>query len=100
MKLSFDVQVISAQFHFTNGLFKETVNSSRLEIASKAKIIMTNEPERIWMKGVAIISHSSPFQNFPEMIQEYHKKSQTVLRVAKRCNYRLRSSRLWHRAVG
>ena len=94
MKLSFDVQVISAQFHFTNGLFKESVNSSRLEIASNAKIIMNNEVESSWMSEVAIISHSSPLQNFPEMIQVYHEKSQTVLRVALRCIYALRSSRL------
>lgn len=98
MKLSFDVHVISFQYHLTNYLFKESVNSSRLELASNAKIIiiiiMNDEMERIWMGVVAIISHSSPFQNFPEMIQEYHEKSQTVLRVAQLCNYGLRSSRL------
>jgi hypothetical protein len=61
---------------------------------------MYTELERIWMGAVAIISHSSSFQNFLKMIQECHEKSQTVLRVAQRCNYGLRSPRLWHCVVG
>jgi hypothetical protein len=46
LKLSFDVQVTSSQFDFTNVLFIESVISSRLELASNAEIIMNDELER------------------------------------------------------
>ena len=54
MKLSFDVQVISVQFHFTNGLFKESVISSIFELASNAKIIINNELERRGYGGIEV----------------------------------------------
>jgi hypothetical protein len=48
--------------------------------------------KRIWKGAFVIISLNSLFQSFPEIIRQYHQKNQTIFRVARLCNYGLRSS--------